>query len=172
MTNEQLNACLEKVRGGDKSAFEALYNDMKTPVFTVIYRTLHHKERSEDVMHDLFVSLYKSPPDSSVISPRAYLFRMARNLALNSTRRPETEELTGEHADSGEFSEKIARKLDTEEAMMMLPDDEAEIVLFHIYGELKFREIAEMTKSPLGTVLWKYQKAIRKLRTYFNGGTL
>ena len=34
----------------------------------------------------------------------------------------------------------------------------------------KFREIAEITNVPLGTVLWRYQKAIHRLKNNFSGG--
>lgn len=67
--NEQLRAYFEKVRSGDKKAFEEIYNDMKTPVFTIIWRIVQQIELSEDLMHDLFVKLYQSPPDPSVENP-------------------------------------------------------------------------------------------------------
>lgn len=34
----------------------------------------------------------------------------------------------------------------------------------HAINDLKFREIAEITQKPLGTVLWIYNKAIKKLQ--------
>ena len=34
----------------------------------------------------------------------------------------------------------------------------------HAINDLKFKEIASITKKPLGTVLWIYNKAIKKLK--------
>ena len=170
MTIEQLRTCIEKVRFGDKKAFEEIYDDMKIPLYTIIYRIVQNKELSEDIMHNLFVKLYQSPPDSSVLNPRAWIFQMAHNLSLNSTRSPQTIPLSEEEIDSVTLSNTVDLQIDISEAIKKLPRDQIEIISFHIYGEMKFREISEMIKVPLGTVLWKYQKAIRKLRIYFNGG--
>ncbi|MDR4968237.1 MAG: hypothetical protein RG740_01325 [Acholeplasmataceae bacterium] len=38
------------------------------------------------------------------------------------------------------------------------------MVTLHIINDLKFREIADTIDKPLGTVLWIYNKAIKKLR--------
>ena len=37
---------------------------------------------------------------------------------------------------------------------------------------LTFRELARITGTPLGTVLWRYRKAIEKLRILLNGGSV
>ena len=34
----------------------------------------------------------------------------------------------------------------------------------HIVGEMKFKEISKVMNKPLGTVLWIYNRAIKKLR--------
>ncbi|MFA7417825.1 MAG: sigma-70 family RNA polymerase sigma factor, partial [Acholeplasma sp.] len=46
----------------------------------------------------------------------------------------------------------------------LLDEIEKEVVTLHIINDLKFREIAKILKKPLGTVLWIYNKAIKKLR--------
>ena len=173
MNNEQLKEYLAKMRDGDNTAFAEIYNDMKTPIFTIICRITRRKELAEDVMHDLFVKLYQSPPGSSVNNPRAWIFQMARNLALNSTRTPQTAELNEEIENRCElFSDSVNLQIDIENAMKTLVSDELEIISLRVYGDLKFKEISKILLMPLGTVLWKYQKAVKKLRTYLNGGSV
>ena len=41
---------------------------------------------------------------------------------------------------------------------------ERQIVILHIFDKMKFREISDMLNMPLGTVLWQYNKAIKKLK--------
>jgi len=173
MNNERIIECIKKVHKGDKKAFAEMYDDLKTPIFTIIYRLTRNKEHSEDILHDLFVKLYQSPPALSVNNPRAYIFQMARNLTLNSMRTLPMEGLNEDCISTDDsFSDSIAWQIDISEAMKKLPYDEVEIVSFHVYGEMKFREISEMLQMPLGTVLWKYRTAVKKLRTYLNGGKL
>ena len=45
-----------------------------------------------------------------------------------------------------------------------LDEKQREIVILHIIDNLKFKEIAKMKEMPLGTVLWLYNKAIKKLK--------
>ena len=45
-----------------------------------------------------------------------------------------------------------------------LSAEEKEIVLLHAVWDYKHREIAKMLSLPLGTVTWKYKKALKKLK--------
>ncbi|MFA6936431.1 MAG: sigma factor-like helix-turn-helix DNA-binding protein, partial [Bacilli bacterium] len=57
-------------------------------------------------------------------------------------------------------------------ALTVLTKEEREVVFLHINNDLKHREISKVINKPLGTVLWIYNKAIKKLKDYFekNGG--
>ena len=50
------------------------------------------------------------------------------------------------------------------QAMQVLSAEELELVHLKLMAELKFKEIAELLNMPQGTVSWKYQKALEKLR--------
>ena len=47
--------------------------------------------------------------------------------------------------------------------MKSLNPDEREIVIMHVFWGYKHREISKILDIPLGTVTWKYQKALQKL---------
>ena len=82
MNNEQLKILFTKIRNKDKEAFTTVYNEMKFPVFTVIYRIVNNKEIVEDITQEVFVRLFVSTPDPSVKNIRAWIFTLARNLAI------------------------------------------------------------------------------------------
>ena len=42
---------------------------------------------------------------------------------------------------------------------------EREIVTYHVILEYKFAEISQITKKPIGTVLWIYNKAMKVLKS-------
>lgn len=50
------------------------------------------------------------------------------------------------------------------QALDTLKPSERQIVSLKVLGELTFKEIAQYMKIPMGTVTWKYQNAIKKLR--------
>ena len=152
---------LVAVRGGDKAAFEALYEEMKRPLFTLILRITRDKALAEDILQELFLKLYLSPPEPSV-NPGAYLCRMARNLAIDALRKQKPQ-ADWEQAEAT-LCCYMDDNIDVEDAMAALPLRERQIVTLHINGGLKFREIAAMLEIPLGTALWAYQKALDQLR--------
>jgi len=47
---------------------------------------------------------------------------------------------------------------------MGLSEDESETIVQHLYGNLTFREIAEIREAPLGTITSWYQRGLEKLR--------
>lgn len=164
MTDEELCAKLDKVREGDMAAFEEMYHELKTPVMTVAMRITGDRHAAEDVLQDVFVKLYQSLPDPRIKKPRAYIFRMARNLAIDGIRGQQPLNLD-DYEDTLQRSDPdAAERLDIEAAMMRLPIEQRQTVSLHLNGGLKFREIANITETPLGTVLWRYRKAIKRLQ--------
>lgn len=174
MDDTQLREKLDLVRQGDWDAFEVLYEDLKTPVFTVLYRITQDRALSEDLLQEVFVKLFRAPPPSSVRKPRAYLFQTARNLALDALRRQPQKscaDLDGCMQLSGGDPAEHLLRMDLDLALERLSLTERQIVTLHINGGLPFREVAASMELPLGTVLWKYRKAIARLRSLLNGGT-
>ena len=170
MTNETLSAELERLRGGSLDALEAIFLDLRTPVFTVLLRLVRDREQAEDLTQEVFLRLWQSPPGPEVRSPRAWLFRVAHNLALDALRRPGTADLP-EHLPERDFAEGVHTRLDVEAALSSLPPRDREIVTLHLGAGLRFREIAEILGMPLGTVLWRHSRAISALRERLDGGT-
>jgi RNA polymerase sigma-70 factor (ECF subfamily) len=64
--------------------FEAAYTDFLEPLCEYLCRFVP-PEAAEDLAHEAFVRVYTAPNFETIRSPRGYLFRTARNLALNAT---------------------------------------------------------------------------------------
>ncbi len=173
MSKEELQKKLVALRNGDKTAFEEIYKHLKTPMYTIILRITQDKAESEDILQEVFIKLYRSPPKPPIKNPRAYIFQIARNLAIDSVRKqPQFADLESIENIVYLPTDDFSMKMDIDHAMKTLPLQECQIVSLHINGELKFREIADMMDIPLGTVLWKYQKALNRLRSILSGGVI
>ena len=171
MTEIELQKALAEVREGNREAFVGIYRDLSKPIYTVILRIVRHRELAEDVTQDLFVKLFVAPPDASVKSPRAWIFRMARNLAIDAIRTQhiaQSDEVLVEQAACDEVGQTNTR-LDVEKAMSRLPQTEREIVALYIHGGMSFAEIAEVESlSPAAT--WRaYRRALKRLRKELGG---
>ena len=53
-----------------------------------------------------------------------------------------------------------------EQVMGRLSDEERQIVVLHVLSGFKHREIAELMDLPLATVLSKYHRALKKMKTH------
>lgn len=164
MTDDELSKRLDAMRSGDMTAFEDIYNDLKIPVMTVAMRITGDRHISEDILQEVFVRLYKAPPDPLIKKPRAYIFRMARNLAIDGMRKQKPLSLEDFEDTLQSNDADPAGRLDVETAMTALPLEQRQTVSLHLNGGLKFREIAQITDTPLGTVLWRYRRAVKRLR--------
>jgi len=165
----ELALLLDSVRSGDKVAFATLYEQMKKPLFTIILRITRDFVTAEDVLQELFIKIFLSPPEN-LKNPRAYMCRMAHNLAVDSIRKSKPDiGLNDTEEQTWQPGEDLDAKLDIKNAIMALTEKERMIVTLHLNGGLKFREVAETMEIPLGTVLWTYRKAIGQLRNILGG---
>ena len=156
-------------QGADQT-FEQVYRQYLKPVYTVAYGILKNHEDAEDIAHEVFLSFWKMENPERITNLKGYLFRMARNKALNLLRTNSREELTEDMSEvSQEYitddedkavSEQIAR------GILRLPLEERTVFLMHVKGELKFSQIAEAMEMSLPAVYRKYRKAVKTLRAY------
>jgi len=96
---------------------------------------------------------------------------IARNMAVDLMRKTKREILTEDFADTMTetasdacVETKVLSDISLRQALDTLKPNEQEVVNLKIMGELTFQEIADILKIPLGTVTWRYQNAIKKLR--------
>ena len=168
MSDSELSAMLHAVQHGDWDAFESIYQNLRIPLFTVLCRIVRDQSLAEDLLQEFFLRLYQSPPLSAE-KPRAYLFQSARNLAVDALRHRSRE--TSLRDATGTYEHDSDGRMDIEQAISLLPALERQIVVLHLNADLKFREIASILELPLGTALWRYQKAINRLRQLLDGGS-
>lgn len=97
----------------------------------------------------------------------AWIFTIARNLAYMKLRKRKRVSLIAiEDAESViGFSDvtNTEERIVLEAAFRVLNREERQIVMLHAVSGLKHKEISQIVKRPLSTVLSKYNRAIKKL---------
>jgi RNA polymerase sigma-70 factor, ECF subfamily len=156
----------------DEAAFDALFRGCAADVHAYAISLLGDRSAAEDVTALAFERLYRSRSrlDHGRGTPRAWLFAIARNAALDELRRrrrqPQCEldeGLSGDQ-DSGEALEHIERRATVRDALLALPLRERELVLLKFHGQLSNRELARVlaiSESNAGTRL---HRALTRLR--------
>lgn len=169
MTNDELTRLLPLVRTGDERACEQLWHGLNIPIYTVALRILDDRALAEDVTQEVFVKLFTAPPTEDVKNPRAWIFRVTHNAALNCLERQRVRaSLPLEDAANAAVHEDHGGAIDMAAALGRLDPLSREIVTLHAVADASFREIADAVGLKPGTVYFKYRRAIARLREWLS----
>jgi RNA polymerase sigma factor (sigma-70 family) len=108
--------------------------------------------------------------DSHAAALELYASRAVRHRALNASRASQRRRRHEEHAAAERptvLTPPPDETLDGRElvvALHSLPEDEREVVVARLWGELSFREIGELTGTSESTAHRRYQGALARLR--------
>lgn len=157
-----------RMASNDGAAFRELYQQTSGVVYGFAMSILRNRQDAEDVMHDAFIKIYTSAvtyrPSGN---PMAWILTIVRNLCLNRIRAGKVCEELSEYdnlAGPAGGSEDVIDRMVLETAMSILDAEERQIVVLHAMAGFRHREIAEILDIPTGTVLSKYNRAMKKMR--------
>lgn len=159
---------VQRVRGGDLSAFERLVDRHRPVVIRVAARIVGSGE-AEDVSQDAFLRAFHRLDRFRGDAPfRSWLLRITHNAALDHVRRRRAEPVDPEALDTGEPSSARppADRLEVRERIERLerklrglnPQHRVVLVLRDAEG-LSYEEIADITDTPLGSVKARLHRA-------------
>jgi RNA polymerase sigma-70 factor, ECF subfamily len=170
-----------QVARGNSGALEALYDRYSATVLGLILKILDDRASAEDVLQETFWRVWKSAntfqPQRGAFS--SWVFRIARNLAIDLYRRRNVRPQVMPKADDGtsvldqtpdpdmDVAEQAQSALEDKQvrnAMSSLSSVQRQVIeLAYFYGMTR-QEIAEATGEALGTIHTRARLALQKLR--------
>jgi RNA polymerase sigma-19 factor, ECF subfamily len=164
---------LARIRGGDRDAFDTIFRAYYAPLVGSAQALLRERAVAEEVVQDVMLELWRRREALAVDdSLRAYLFRSARNRALNHLRhgRVERRAEPGAAAEVATPPTAFSRLAEAEidvalrQALDSLPAPTREVFeLSRVHG-LRYAEIARVLDVSVKTVEARMGKALRALR--------
>ena len=161
---------IERSGGGDRAAFEELYERYSRPVLGLALRRLGDRGRAEDALQDAFAAIWRSAGsyDRERGSGGAWLYTVARNAIVDGARRrPEPPMQAPEEpsAEGGpeERAEASWLAWQVHAAVGLLPEHERPVIELAYWGGLSQSAIAERLHVPLGTVKTRTRSALARL---------
>ncbi|MBV9886177.1 MAG: sigma-70 family RNA polymerase sigma factor [Acidobacteria bacterium] len=121
--------------------------------------------RAQDAVHQVFLKLMETDSLKNALDPKAYLFASVRNVLLNDLKMRQrnvlidAERLWFEPPDRDHAAERNLRR-----ALQALPEDQRQVVVLHVWGELTFAQVAEILSISANTAASRYRYALAKLR--------
>src|SRR3954451_2291021 len=161
---------IQRAAGGDRSAFELLYQRYARPVFGLALRRLGDRGRAEDAVQETFASIWRSAssykPDRGPGAP--WLYAVARNAIVDRARarneipseipdEPAPDSGPGDRAEQNWVAWRVHRALEE------LPEREREGLALAYWSGLSQSEVSEFLGIPLGTVKTRTRAALAKL---------
>jgi len=164
------------LRHKDSDAQERRLAAYAPRVYGLLVRMVGNRDTAEDLTQETLLRAFRAfETYRSEGKFRAWIFRIARNAARDWFRRRPREPALGLDADwpdaasprpqdrpedrllQGERASKV------EAALQRLPAPDREVLLLRYYGELAFNDVAKITGEPLGTVLARAHRALKKM---------
>ncbi|MGN1119325.1 MAG: RNA polymerase sigma factor [Oscillospiraceae bacterium] len=176
MDEKQFDYCILLIRQGRSDGLRAIYESYFKVIYSIMLSVTKNPTDAEDLTSDFFVKLWDKLAEAyrSGSGHKSWLAAAARNMAVDFLRRKSRVELTLDDEENPlepqsaeRLEETVIGSLNVQQALDSLKESEREIVSLKLFAELTFKEIAAAMKMPMGTVTWKYNSAMKKLKEYF-----
>ena len=167
-----------KFKHGSVDALRRIYEKYKVYLLKIAIALLHDVDLAEDVVQDVFVRFAQSENRISINgSLKGYLRTCVVNSAHNKNREKRLRPTVGLNESESKISnsnnpdhwivceEESKRIGDT---LVQLPYEQREVVVLHLHGDMKFRQIAKLKAVSIKTIQSRYRYGLDKLRSLLN----
>ncbi|MEP6896443.1 MAG: sigma-70 family RNA polymerase sigma factor [Chloroflexota bacterium] len=174
-----------RVARGDSTALEVLYDRHASTVFGLALKVIGEQGAAEDVLQETFWRVWRSAntfkPERGAFT--SWLFRIARNLAIDAYRRssvrphvvsdaetvePVLDQLPDPDVDVVEQTQAILKNRQVRKALTSLPQMQRQVIEMAYFQGMTRHEIAEATGEALGTIHTRARLGLLKLREELN----
>lgn len=168
-----LQSITKAIQNSDTDAFKRLFDAYQQPLYHFIYSKVYNMELSEDILQDVFVTMWEKRhtlrADSSI---QSLLYTIANNLALNALRHKKVRLGSGTEDSDAQLHhhtpDVILEKKESDEqferALKMLPEQTRTVFMMSRYDDLTYQEIAQRLQISVKTVEAHMGKALKLLR--------
>ena len=171
------------LRRRDEAALAILYDRYARPAFSLALRLLQDQGQAEDVLQEVFLTLWNRPevyvPERGRFLP--WLLGVTHHRAIDVLRSRAAEQRRRVGADQRELlleaapdpnhladpAETVIVGLEVQavrQALRQLPPEQHDALVLALLGGLTHSEIAERLGQPLGTIKTRVRLGLRKLR--------
>ena len=177
-------ALVRRMRAGDRGAVDDLYERFRRPAFALARRILADATLAEDVLQDVFLSVWRNPSafDRARGSFASWLLAMVHHKAVDAVRREESQRRRQSRAgdelvlaaptEAHDVEAEAWTRVVSERvrlALAVLPTAQREALTLAYYGGYTQREVAALTGAPLGTVKTRMLAGMRRLKEELGG---
>lgn len=176
-----MEAIIRAVKAGDTASYRRVVETYQNPIYRYILKMTNHKELSEDLTQEVFMTAYeKINQYSPKYSFQAWLYKIAKNKTLNALKKQKrvipmfNEQMESQLLASDTYEEGYEDPA-IEEALKQLKPEEKSLLVLKAVDELSYLELATIFGQSEATVRKRYQRTRQKFREIYSqctGGAL
>jgi len=165
---------LKKLKSGDPKALEYFFIKYHKKVFFYIQNFVREKEVAEDILQDVFLSIWQNKHNINIeYSFASFIFKIAKNKSLNFIRKSLNKKVYLNYIKEKdeEYDFEIDKKIDYKELEFYffkfineLPEKRREIFLSSINEGLSYKEIAKKFNISENTVDTQIRYSLKYIR--------
>ncbi len=165
---------------GQESALEQIIRRHKNRVYAYILMVVKDKELAEDLFQDTFIKVintFRSGQYKEEGKFIQWVMRISHNLIIDYFRKAKRIPLV-ENSDEYDIFDKVRIPVESVEEQMIteqihrdvkklidyLPAEQREVLVMRHYGDMSFKDIAEVTNVSINTALGRMRYALINLR--------
>jgi len=160
-----------RIGKGDSEALDELYHLTERSLYAFTVSLTRDHEMALEIMQETYLKILSAAHIYKPMGkPLAWIFTITKNLYYNEIKK------SGRYdtQDPAELSndKKFSYVTDAEDRLVLegvlekLTEEEREIILLYAISGMRHREIAESLDMNLSTLLSKYHRGLKKLRSY------
>ena len=161
----------ERIRRGEQDAFRELYEISYKPLYAFLLSCTLNVEDAQDLLQDTYIQILKNCQIyHEKGNPMAWMMKIAKNLFLMKCREEKNIPIDDRDMKNELGFDDITNvdnRILLEGMFELLSVEDRNLIIMHDIGGLRHREIAKLLDLPLGTVLSRYHRVIRKLQKEF-----
>ncbi len=171
-----LEETLRQAASGNQRAWQFLVEAYSSRVFGLLRAQCNDADLAEELTQSTFCTIVSKLNSYTEVGRfESWLFRIAMNRLRDEMRRRrrqaspmESDSLAGmagaAPADPSATQPEPAEVADLEQALGQLSEKDRQVILLRHRAELSFKQIAELLDEPIGTVLARHHRSLKKLR--------
>jgi RNA polymerase sigma-70 factor (ECF subfamily) len=180
LTQATDNQLVRSFQEGNNKALEILIERYKTKIFTSIHILVKDRYLAEDLFQDVFIKIIDTLRSKRYNEEGKFLpwaMRIGHNLCVDHFRKVNRTPTitTGDNRDIFDVIDIVEESADkgiiqaqshegVRELLNALPTEQREVIVLRHYGELSFKQIAEITGCTVNTALGRMRYGLLNMR--------